>query len=139
MRTILLAALAAVSLAGLAGAAEPDPKVMSYKLPKDIPWQGDPKGAQRYTLWGDPSKPGPYAVLVRWPPHMMSRPHTHPHDRYIMVLKGVWWVGWGQTYDPDSTFPIPAGSNVTHFANQYHYDGAKDEEAILEIVGEGPQ
>jgi hypothetical protein len=28
---------------------------------------------------------------------------------------------------------------VTHFARQFHYDGAKDEPVILEIVGEGPQ
>lgn len=139
MRRILIAALAAAMLSGLANAAEPDPKVMSYKLPKDIPWQGAAGGPQRYVLWGDPTKPGPYALLVRWPPGQMSRPHTHPHDRFIVVLKGAWWVGWGQTYDPASTFPIPAGSQVTHFANQYHYDGAKDEEAILEIVGEGPQ
>jgi hypothetical protein len=34
--------------------------------------------------------------------------------------------------------PLPAGSFVTHFAKQVHYDGAKDEETVLEIVGEGP-
>jgi hypothetical protein len=28
---------------------------------------------------------------------------------------------------------------VTHFARQFHYDGAKDEPVVLEIVGEGPQ
>jgi hypothetical protein len=27
---------------------------------------------------------------------------------------------------------------VTHFAKQIHYDGAKDSEAVIEIVGEGP-
>ena len=34
---------------------------------------------------------------------------------------------------------IPAGSVVTHFARQWHYDGAKDGAAVLEIVGDGPQ
>jgi hypothetical protein len=34
---------------------------------------------------------------------------------------------------------MPPGSFVTHFGKQIHYDGAKDEEVILEIVGEGPQ
>ena len=33
---------------------------------------------------------------------------------------------------------MPAGSFVTHFANQLHYDGAKDQECVLQIVGEGP-
>jgi hypothetical protein len=139
MRGTLIVLMAA-ALAGGAAAAPPDPAVLSYKLPQDIPWTGDPaKGPQTYVIWGDPTKPGPYALLVKWPPHMMSRPHTHPHERYITVLSGTWWVGTGKTYDPDSTTPMPAGASVVHFANQFHYDGAKDEPAVLEIVGEGPQ
>jgi hypothetical protein len=34
--------------------------------------------------------------------------------------------------------PVPAGSYVVHYGGQIHYDGAKDEEVILEIVGMGP-
>ncbi len=34
--------------------------------------------------------------------------------------------------------PAPAGSFVTHTGNEIHYDGAKDEGCILEIVGMGP-
>ena len=33
---------------------------------------------------------------------------------------------------------MPAGSFVTHFAKQVHWDGAKDEEAWVLIVGDGP-
>ena len=40
--------------------------------------------------------------------------------------------------EPETSTPIPAGSVVTHFAKQWHYDGAKDEAAVLEIVGDGP-
>jgi hypothetical protein len=29
------------------------------------------------------------------------------------------------------------GTVVTHFGNQIHYDGARDEEAVIEIVGMG--
>jgi len=31
-----------------------------------------------------------------------------------------------------------AGSFVTHFGKQVHWDGAKDTDAVLLIVGEGP-
>ena len=41
-------------------------------------------------------------------------------------------------FDPEKTAAIPVGSLVTHFGKQIHYDGAKDTEEILEIVGEGP-
>lgn len=132
-------ALAAAGLVWLAPglAAEPDPAVMSYVLPDDIEWS-EGRGASQAVLVGDPSKPGLYVVLTKWHPGNMSRPHFHPNDRFITVLSGTWWVGWGETYDPDSTFPVPAGSFVTHFGNQIHYDGAKDEEVVLQIVGIGP-
>ncbi|HEY4168625.1 MAG TPA: hypothetical protein VGM96_17700 [Reyranella sp.] len=37
-----------------------------------------------------------------------------------------------------STVPVPAGTFVTHFGKQVHYDGAKDEECVLLITGAGP-
>jgi hypothetical protein len=115
-----------------------DPAALAYKLPDQIAWQDDPIGAKMAVVQGDPSKPGLYIVLVKWTPHHMSHPHWHPNDRFITVLSGTWWVGTGPQFDPDKTLPMPAGSFVTHFGKQIHYDGAKDSEAVLEIVGEGP-
>jgi len=83
-------------------------------------------------------KPGLYIVLVKWHAHNFSHPHYHPNDRYITVLSGTWWVGTGTKFDPDHTVPMPAGSYVTDFAKGIHYDGAKDGDAVIEIVGEGP-
>ena len=136
---LTLAIIAAMAACGGARAQSPDPSVLSFKPADQIAWTGDPaKGPLVAKLWGDPAKPGPYAILVKWPPHQMSRPHTHPHDRYVTVISGTWWVGTGKVYDPDKTTPMPAGSIVTHFAGQPHYDGAKDEPAVLEMVGQGP-
>lgn len=118
--------------------SELDPAALSYKLPSQIHWLGDAMGAQTAVLVGDPSKPGLYVMLVKWIPHHMSHPHWHPHDRFITVLSGTWWVGTGTKFDPDHTVPMPAGSFVTHYAKHVHYDGAKDQAAVLEIVGEGP-
>jgi quercetin dioxygenase-like cupin family protein len=115
-----------------------DPKVLAYKLPDQIQWKEDPIGAKMAVLYGDPSKPGLYVVLIKWNPNHMSHPHWHPHDRFITVISGTWWVGTGSKFDPDKTVPLPAGSFVTHYGKQIHYDGAKDSEAVLEIVGDGP-
>jgi hypothetical protein len=41
-------------------------------------------------------------------------------------------------FDPANTVPMREGTFVTHFGKQVHWDGAKDEDAILLIVGEGP-
>ncbi|MGH9732596.1 MAG: cupin domain-containing protein [Candidatus Acidiferrales bacterium] len=115
-----------------------NPAALVYKLPNQIHWTDDPIGAKTAVLAGDPSKPGLYVMLVKWTPHHMSHPHWHPNDRFITVLSGTWWVGTGTKFDPDNTVPMPTGTFVKHFGKQVHYDGAKDEEAVLEIVGEGP-
>jgi hypothetical protein len=118
--------------------ADLNPAALAYKLPNQLQWSEALPGAKMAVLHGDPSKPGPYIVLIKWSPHSMSHPHFHPNDRFITVISGTWWVGTGSRFDPESTVPMPAGSFVTHFGKQIHYDGAKDEEAMIEIVGEGP-
>lgn len=68
----------------------------------------------------------------------MSRPHFHQRDRFFVVLSGTWWTGTGDNFDPDNTVPVPAGSYVSHHASKVHYDGAKDEEVIIQVWGMGP-
>jgi quercetin dioxygenase-like cupin family protein len=118
--------------------ADLNPSMVTYLHPDQIKWTGRPGVAEQAVLMGDPTKPGWYIVLVKWYPHNFSHPHTHPHDRYAMVLSGTWWVGSGTKFEPDATVPMPAGSYVVDLAKQPHFDGAKDEPAIIEIVGEGP-
>ena len=133
-----MAILAALSL-GTAKATDLNPKALSYKMPNQIKWEDEANGAKTAVLLGDPSKEGLYIILVKWLPGRMSHPHFHPHDRFVTVISGTWWVGTGNKFDPNSTAPMPAGSFVTHYGKQVHYDGAKDQEVTLEIVGEGPQ
>ena len=119
-------------------AFELNPAAVIYKLPDQIEWKGT-GGNRSAVLVGDPEKPGLYIVINKWlAGNNFSRPHFHPNDRFITVLKGTWWVGTGNKFDPANTVPMPAGTFVTHFGKQVHWDGAKDEDAILLIVGEGP-
>jgi len=142
-RLLAISAAALVIACGNAKAAELDPAALAYTLPDQIAWTSLPgfAGAEKAVLVGDPSKPGGfYIVMVKWlKGNHFSRPHFHPHDRFITVLKGTWWVGTGSKFDPDATVAMPAGSFVTHYGKQVHFDGAKDEDAILLIVGEGPE
>ena len=135
------APLLALGLTLAGHAAELNSKAVIYQLPEQFKWR-DPTGAaavNNVILHGDPSKPGFYVVLNRWKAgNNFSRPHFHPNDRYITVTKGTWWMGSGTKFDPDNSVPLPAGTFVTHFGKQVHYDGAKDEEVVLIIVGEGP-
>jgi hypothetical protein len=137
----LVAPLALAGMLGVAFAAELNPAAVTYKLPGQIPWGPvNAAGAQSAVVVGDPSKPGFYMVYNKWTKgHHFSKPHFHPNDRYIVVLQGTWWVGSGPKFDPENgSVPMPPGSFVTHYAKQVHWDGAKDEDAVLLIMGEGP-
>ena len=135
---LLLGVAASAAMVTGAMAADLNPAAVAFTLPDKIEWKQGSGRNQQAILAGDPSKPGLYVVMVKWLPGGMSRPHFHPNDRFITVLKGTWWVGTGGKFDPDSTVPMPAGTFVTHFGKQVHYDGAKDEETVLLITGEGP-
>jgi hypothetical protein len=132
--------LIVLAMGSVGHAVELNPAAVVYKLPEQIPWQAPtPAGNQTAVLVGDPAKPGFYMVFFKWLAGThFSRPHFHPNDRFITVYKGTWWVGSGTKYDPNNTVAMPPGSFVTHFAKQVHYDGAKFEDTVLLIVGDGP-
>ena len=139
VKTALRAMVVALALGGSAGAVDLDPAAVAFRLPDQIAWGPVTRnGNQQAVLLGDPSRPGPYIVMVRWLPNSMSRPHFHPNDRFITVISGTWWVGSGTRFDPEATVPMPAGTFVTHHARGVHYDGAKAEPTVILIMGEGP-
>jgi len=136
MRT-MLCFLAAVSLPALAG--DIDRTIADFKTPEQIKWVRNAAGTnEQAVLFGDPSKEGPYVVRLRWLKGYLSRPHFHPHDRFFVVFSGTWWVGTGDKFDPESTVPVPAGSYVIHYGKKIHFDGAKDEECVIQVWGMGP-
>jgi hypothetical protein len=141
MLSTALVAMLLLAMTANSRAVELDAKVLAYKLPDQINWGPvTPAGNQQAILFGDPAKPGLYGVMVKWlAGNHFSKPHFHPNDRFITVLSGTWWVGSGSDFDPNSaSVPMPAGSFVTHYGKQVHWDGAKDTDAVLLIVGDGP-
>ena len=135
---VICGVAASVGASGMAHAADLNPAAVAYTLPDKIAWKATGSGSEQAVLVGDPSKPGLYIQLIKWHPGNMSRPHSHSTARYIMVLSGTWWIGTGNKYDPDSTFPVKAGTYVIDQPNELHYDGAKDEECVLYLIGMGP-
>ena len=107
-----------------------------------IATQDEVKAAGRsVTIVGDSSKPGIYVQRITWAPNTGSRPHYHNEARYITVLKGTWYVATGpaaDTYNPSAMTPVKAGTFIYEPPNGHHYDMAKDEEVIVEIIGMGP-
>ena len=87
---------------------------------------------------GDPEKAGLYVIRRRFKSGEMSRPHMHNQDRLVTVIKGTWWTGEGDVFTPDRTVAVKQGGFMLHPAGLHHYDGAKTEEVIVQIIGRGP-
>jgi quercetin dioxygenase-like cupin family protein len=102
------------------------------------PTEGNTLGVQTAVVEGDPSKPGYYLTINHFPPGVMSRPHYHPDERYIIVLRGTWYTDEGEMFRPKQAVPLKPGDFMRHPKEGPHYDGAIDEDTWVAISGYGP-
>ena len=98
-----------------------------------------PPGAQIALLSGDPGKPAPYAVRLRFPANYVIPAHSHPTDENVVVVSGAVTFGNGdavakgaagnKTLPPGGYMQAPAG--VNHFAYT-------TQESTIVLFGIGP-
>ena len=140
-RTVLLsiAAVLPLVMSGTLSAATREETISVVDMDK-LQWKDYPglPGVTFTVIDGDPSKSGIYTIRAKFAPHTMSQPHWHPETRYVTVIKGTWWTGAGPKFDPGNTVPVRTGGFAVHTPKEIHYDGAKDEEVIVQISGVGP-
>ena len=106
--------------------------------PDQLEWTLRDNGTSLVLLEGDPQSEGFYIQRLRFPPGAVTRPHYHDLDRYVTVISGTWYTGIGENVDRENAVPLGPGSYMKHPAGGVHYDGAKDEEVVVEIRGMGP-
>jgi quercetin dioxygenase-like cupin family protein len=138
--TVFAALAAALTLLTVSASADKNKAGFVRVTPDEVVWTDRPgyDGVKFAVIQGDPTKPGIYVVRAKFSPGTMTRPHWHPEDRYVIVVQGTWYTGEGDNFEPDKTQPLKAGSFMLHPAKAHHYDGAKDEEVIVQIIGMGP-
>ena len=124
-----------------AGRGTPRPPLLDKDKPRFQPEEAEEGGA----VFGSGSQPGIYIVrnLFRKGPGGGvigggSRPHYHDQDRWVTVIKGTWYTAVGDLYEPEKMVAIKQGGMMYHPAGLHHYDGAKDEDVIVQIFGPGP-
>jgi len=140
--TLMINFAVACVFVGLSAQAATDEKGFVRIAPDEVLLRDLPngRGAQIATLQGDPTKPGLYVQRVKFPPHVMDRPHWHPDERHITVLKGTWYTGTGDMFDPKQAVPLKPGSDMMHPAKAVHWDGsAGDEEVVVQVIGYAPE
>ena len=94
-------------------------------------------GMEQLNLVGDPTKPGPYTLRLKFPKGFRIAPHTHPDSREVTIVSGTFATGYGETFDPAKLKILPAGSFYIEPANVPHYIEIK-EDVILQVSGMGP-
>ena len=102
------------------------------------PTEGNTLGVETAVVEGDPSKPGYYLTINHFPAGVMSRPHYHPDERYVIVLRGTWHTDEGEVFRPKETVPLKPGDFMRHPKDGPHYDGALNEDTWVAISGYGP-
>lgn len=102
------------------------------------PTEGNTLGVETAVVEGDPSKPGFYLTINHFPAGVMSRPHFHPDERYVIVLRGTWHTDEGSVFRPKETLPLKPGDFMRHPKEGPHYDGALNEDTWVAISGYGP-
>jgi len=94
-------------------------------------------GMEQLKLVGDPAKPGPYTLRLKFPAGYKLAPHTHPDSREVTILTGTWYTGYGETFDPAKLKALPAGSFYTEPANVPHFVEVR-EPVVIQVSGTGP-
>ena len=58
-----------------------------------------PPGAQIAVLAGDPTRPVPYTVRLKFPANYDIPAHSHPTDENVTVVSGELFIGMGNKLD----------------------------------------
>jgi len=95
-------------------------------------------GVQTVILKGDPTKPGLYTLLLRAGPNIRALSHSHQDDRVATVISGMWYIGYGDTFEEAGLKELPPGSFYTEPPGSNHFGMTKDEAVVLQITGMGP-
>ena len=136
---LVFIAIAAV-LIGTAMAQTAAPSVVAL-TPAEMKWQSQgglaTPGMEQLNLVGDPAKPGPYTLRLKFPKGFTIAPHTHPDSREVTIISGTFATGYGEKFDAETLKILPAGSFYTEPANVPHYIEIKDE-VVLQVSGTGP-
>ena len=109
-----------------------DPETIKW-----VPNKSAPYGMHMVLLYGNPSEPGPYIFRAKMPSGYKLPPHKHPDDRSVTVLKGTYWAGVGERYNPMVMKEFQAGAFYLTKAGVAHYAWARTEVFIQEM-GTGP-
>lgn len=97
-----------------------------------------PKGTQLSKLAGDPTKPGPFVLRIKFPANTVIAPHTHSLPETLTILSGSIYHQHGETIDKAAGKILRAGGFVYLPQDMPHSLWTTDEPVELQVNGSGP-
>jgi quercetin dioxygenase-like cupin family protein len=111
------------------------------RTPVEMKWEARGalarNGIEETNLVGDPAKPGPYTLRLKFPPGYKLPPHTHPDAREVTILSGTLYTAYWDGIKTTALKELPAGSFYTEPANVIHVVEAR-EPTLIQVSGIGP-
>ena len=98
-----------------------------------------PPGAQIAVLAGDPGKPAPYTVRLKFPANYAIPAHSHPTDENVVVTSGAVTFGMGDELKKGAATnkTIGVGGYFLATASMNHFAYTTAESTIV-LYGVGP-
>jgi quercetin dioxygenase-like cupin family protein len=139
MRTVLIAALLAVSVLSAQTPPKPDPPI--GLTPEAMAWTDGPStlpaGSKMAVLEGSPKADGMFTMRVRIPAGSAIPPHWHPRQERVTILAGAVDLGFGSVANAGNTKRYSAGSFYVNPPRVMHFLFFP-EATEMQMTGVGP-
>ena len=138
---VCAAAVAAMALGSPVFAEDADSMTL---VPSDaaVKWQPGPpdlpKGTQIAVLTGDPSKPGPFVLRVKFPAGTVVAPHRHATAENLTVISGDLYHQMGERLDKLQGQVMHPGGFVYLPGGMPHAVWTAGNGSVVQVTGTGP-
>src|SRR5271170_3819088 len=121
MRVFVLAMFSAAGFCAAQGGGGP-----TRLTPSEIHWPATGNEApgssmqgavQSLIIYGDGSRATLYSIMFKVGPNAAIPAHWHPDNRSCFVMVGVWYFGYGDTFNKAALKAYPPGSHTRNLAN----------------------
>lgn len=109
-------------------------------MPDSLKWAPlkNVPGVQTAAVWGDPTKPGPFIIRVKFEDGAKTLLHWHPQDEHVTVLSGTLMFAFTDKEDATKLKPFGPGTFYYVPKGVRHYGVAKGA-SVVQISGMGPR
>ena len=135
---------AAILCGGSAATLKAQGHAHVIQIPQEAQWGPAPPllppGAQIAVLSGDPTKPVPYAIRLKFPANYAIPAHSHPTDENVVVVSGALTFGMGDALKKNAAMneTLPPGGYALMPANMNHFAYTTAGETTIVLYGQGP-